>query len=276
MAAQRVRRWAWLGAVTGLLLALLVFAPARWLGAALGSLSGDKLQLVNARGTVWNGQGDLLLSGGEGSRGQTALPQGIRWTLGPTWLDGPALRARLSSPCCTEQPLVISVRPGLASTEIQLDAFSSRWPAAMLVGLGTPWNTLRLDGQLLLQSPGFSVAWHSGRAKLNGQVVIEAHDLATRVSTLRPLGSYRVDITTQADGDEARLALTTHRRRFAAARQWPVGRRSFALPWRCPRRTRQRGRAGQPAEHHSTARRHTLRAYVRIRVRPGLRDRIKP
>jgi general secretion pathway protein N len=209
MAPHRARRWAWLGAVTGLLAALLVFAPARWLGAILGSLSGDKLQLVNARGTVWSGQGDLLFSGGEGSRGQTALPQGIRWTLRPAWSQGPALQASLSSPCCAELPLTLSVRPGLGNAEVRFDAFSSRWPAAMLVGLGTPWNTLRLDGQLQLQSPGFSVAWHSGRPQLNGQIVIEAQDLATRVSTLRPLGSYRVDITAMAEGDEAQLALST-------------------------------------------------------------------
>lgn len=209
MAPQRARRWAWLGAITGLLAALLVFAPARWLAAAVGKLSGDKLQLVNTRGTAWNGQGDLLFSGGEGSRGQTALPQGIRWTLGPTWSQGPALRASLSSPCCTDQPLTLSVHPGLGNAEIRFDAFSSHWPAAMLVGLGTPWNTLRLDGQLLLQSPGFTVAWHSGRPQLKGQIVIEAHDLATRVSTLRPLGSYRVEITARAEGDEAHLALTT-------------------------------------------------------------------
>ena len=229
MAAYQAKRWAWLGAVGGLLIALVVFAPARWLGAALGSLSGDKLQLVNARGTVWDGQGDLLLSGGEGSRGQTALPQGIRWTLGPGWAQGPVLRARLTSPCCTEQPLVVSVRPGLGSTDIQLDAFSSRWPAAMLVGLGTPWNTLRLDGKLLLQSPGFSVAWNSGRPRLKGQIVIEAHDLATRVSTLRPLGSYRVEITTEAEGDEARLALTTLRGglRLQGNGQWVGGRLRF-------------------------------------------------
>jgi general secretion pathway protein N len=229
MAPHRARRWAWLGAITGLLAALLVFAPARWLGAALGSLSGGKLQLVNTRGTAWNGRGDLLFSGGEGSRGQTALPQGIRWTLRPAWSQGPALRARLSSPCCTEQPLTLTVRSGLGNAEVRFDAFSSRWPAAMLVGLGTPWNTLRLDGQLVLQSPGFSVAWNSGRPKLVGQIVIEAHDLATRVSTLRPLGSYRIDITARAEGDEAHLALTTLNGglQLQGKGQWVGGRLRF-------------------------------------------------
>lgn len=229
MAAHRARRWAWLGAVTGLLVALLVFAPARWLAVALSQVSGDKLQLVNTRGTAWNGQGDLLFSGGEGSRGQTALPQGIRWTLRPAWAQGPALRARLSSPCCTDQPLTLSMRAGLGDADIRFDAFSSRWPAAMLVGLGTPWNTLRLDGQLLLQSPGFTVAWHSGRPQLNGQIVIEAHDLATRISTLRPLGSYRVDITANAKGDEAQLALTTLSGglQLQGSGQWVGGRLRF-------------------------------------------------
>lgn len=209
MTTPRTRRWAWLGTLTGLLIALLAFAPARWLGAALHTLSEGKLQLVNPRGTVWSGRADLLLSGGEGSRGQTALPQGIRWTIGPGWSQGPLLRARLSSPCCTEQPLVIAMHPGLSGSDIRFDAFNSRWPAAMLVGLGTPWNTLRLDGQLLLQSPGLVIAWNSGRPLLKGQLVIEARDLATRVSTLRPLGSYRVEITTRPEGNAAHLALNT-------------------------------------------------------------------
>lgn len=208
MAVQRSRRWAWWGAITGLLVATLVFAPARWLGSVLASLTDDKLQLLNARGTVWNGQGDLLLSGGAGSKGQTALPEGIRWKLGLGWSAGPALRAHVSSPCCTEHPIVMTLQPGLGSAQVRFDAFSSRWPAAMLVGLGTPWNTLRLDGQLLLQSPGFAVAWNRGRPSLQGQIIVEAHDLATRVSTLRPLGSYRVEVQAGAN-DQANLSLAT-------------------------------------------------------------------
>jgi general secretion pathway protein N len=209
MASHHAVRWSWLGGCAGLLIALLVFAPARWLGMALDSATGGRVQLVNTRGSVWNGQGDVLLSGGEGSRGQTALPQGVRWTLAPGWQQGPVMRARLISPCCTEQPIGITLRPGLGSADVQFAAFSSRWPAALLVGLGTPWNTLRLDGQLLFQSPGFSVAWHDGRPQLKGRLVIEARDLATRVSTLRPLGSYRVELRARPEGDQATLALTT-------------------------------------------------------------------
>jgi general secretion pathway protein N len=207
MASPKAIRWMWL--VTGLLLAVVLFAPARWLGWALETASGGRVQLANTRGTVWSGQGELLLSGGEGSRGQTALPQGLHWRLRPSWHGGPTLKARLSSPCCTEQPVTLRLRPGLDSAALQFGAFNSRWPAALLVGLGTPWNTLRLDGQLMVQSPGFTVAWHSGRPQVQGQLIIEGHDLATRVSTLRPLGSYRIDMQAGPEGDQATLALST-------------------------------------------------------------------
>jgi general secretion pathway protein N len=207
MTPPKAIRWIWLA--TGLLLALVVFAPASWLGWALDAASGGRVQLANTRGTVWSGQGELLLSGGEGSRNQTALPQGLRWTLRPSWHSGPTLKARLTSPCCTEQPVTLRLRPGLDSAALQFGAFNSRWPAALLVGLGTPWNTLRLDGQLLVQSPGFSVAWHSGRPQVQGQLIIEGHDLATRVSTLRPLGSYRIDMQARPEGDQATLSLST-------------------------------------------------------------------
>lgn len=202
-------RWAWLGATLGVVLALVVFAPALWVGTLLFHLSNGTVQLLNTHGTVWSGRGDLLLSGGEGSRGQTALPHGLRWTLRPGWSQGPVLRMTLASPCCTEQPMSVALRPGLGGAQVRVDSFSSHWPAAMLVGLGTPWNTLRMDGQLLVQSPGFSVALTGGSPRLDGLLVVEAHDLATRVSTLRPLGSYRVEFRSVGDGDHTALKLAT-------------------------------------------------------------------
>ena len=52
-------RWAMLGALIGIALALCLFAPARWLAAGLSQWSNGHLQLVNARGTVWTGTAGL-------------------------------------------------------------------------------------------------------------------------------------------------------------------------------------------------------------------------
>ena len=54
-------RWAVLGALLGILVAVALWAPARWLADALAGWTGGRLQLVNPRGTVWNGQAGVVL-----------------------------------------------------------------------------------------------------------------------------------------------------------------------------------------------------------------------
>lgn len=223
-------RLGWLGALLGLTLALLLFAPARWLAQGLDSASGGQVQLVNTRGTVWDGQADLLLTGGEGSRSLTALPQGLRWQLRPTWAaGGPALRLQLTAPCCTPQPLRLTVRPGWQGAQLQVAGFQSQWPTELLTGLGTPWNTLRLEGQLQLQSPGLELQWAAGRSRVQGALTIEALDIASRLSTLRPLGSYRIALNAPSGGESATVALQTLRGelQLKGEGQWVGGRLRF-------------------------------------------------
>jgi len=230
MPSPWARRLAWFGALLGLGLALLLFAPARWLAQALTSASDGRFQLVNTHGTVWNGQADLLLTGGAGSRTQSALPQGRRWQLRPTWTEGqPAARLQLSAPCCTPRPLAFTALPGWQGGQLKLAAFQSQWPTGLLVGLGTPWNTLRLEGQLGLQSPGLHVRWQAGRTQLQGGLTIEALDMASRLSTLRPLGSYRIELQAPAGTDSATVALQTLRGelQLQGQGQWVGGRLRF-------------------------------------------------
>lgn len=210
MATVGPRRAAWAGALLGLLLALLVFAPARWLAQAVDRATSGQLQLVNTRGTVWQGQADLVLTGGEGSRTRTALPLGVQWHILPTLVDAtPSLRVRLNAPCCTPRPLDLSLLPRWAGMELRLATLDSHWPAELLSGLGTPWNTLRLEGELALQSDGFTLRLEQGRARLQGTLVVEALDMASRLSTLRPLGSYRFALRAAEDGHTALLDLST-------------------------------------------------------------------
>jgi general secretion pathway protein N len=223
-------RIAWLGALLGLVAALLVFAPARWLAQFITSSTGGQLQLVNASGTVWRGQADLVLTGGQGSQTRTSLPQGVQWRLSPTLVSGiPGLALQLNAPCCTTRPMAMTARPSVGGGELRLAAFSSRWPAELLTGLGTPWNTLRMEGLLSLQSEGLTLRWDSGRGSLQGAMALEALDLASRLSTLRPLGSYRMDLQAEADGNTTRLTLKTlsGRLQLQGQGQWVGGRLRF-------------------------------------------------
>lgn len=203
-------RWAWLGAGLGLLISTAWFAPASWLAAALAWGSNGKVQIVNTRGSVWHGQGDLLLTGGEGSRTESALPQGLRWRLNPTWAERqPAMALALETPCCAEQPMRFTLLPGLKGSTLRVAAFVSHWPAVLLTGLGTPWNTLRPEGLLAMQSQGLSGQLVDGRLRLQGALQVDALDMTSRLSTLRPLGSYRVNLQATPEGNSASLQLQT-------------------------------------------------------------------
>lgn len=197
------------GLVFGLLIGVLLFAPARWLGQAVEALTEGRVLLHQAEGTIWDGRSRISLADGPRGRERRFLPEGLRWQLRPgwgeSWKSGPALRAEINAPCCTTQPLRVSVhslfggQPGITLAEHR-----SRWPADWLSGLGAPFNTLALQGQLLLQTPG--LRWQDGR--LSGEVELQALDISSALSTLRPLGSYRVQVTAEG-GAEPRFALTT-------------------------------------------------------------------
>ena len=170
-------RWAVAGVCLGALPALVLWAPARWLATGVQQASGGQLQLQQARGTVWNGSARLVLTGGADSQDQAALPGRLQWQLRPAW-NG--LSARLTADCCipATAPLQVQVALGLGAVRAQVADGQSQWPAAALAGLGTPWNTVQPQGRLQMQ----------------GQVQLDALGLSSRLSTLRPMGSYRLQV----------------------------------------------------------------------------------
>jgi general secretion pathway protein N len=184
--------WAVAGALLGLVIALLLFAPARWVAETVRERSGGRVLLNDARGTVWRGSARLVLSGGEGSADSATLPTRLDWRLRPRW-NGMA--AEISSACCTSQPITARSALRWGGQELDVGDGASRWPAGVLTGLGTPWNTLQLDGELRLVTKGLSVEWVAGRLAVAGQAELTAQRLSSRLSTLRPMGSYRLTLS---------------------------------------------------------------------------------
>lgn len=184
--------WAWVGGVGGALGALLWYAPAAWLAMAVASATAGQVQIADARGTVWQGSGQLVLTGGTDSNDAAVLPDRVQWTLRPT-LSG--LQGGVLAQCCSAAPLQLDMSPRWTGAKLGLSAVKINLPADVLSGLGTPWNTLSPQGKLTLSSDNLSVEWAQGRAVLTGNASLDMTDISSRLSTLRPLGDYRLDLT---------------------------------------------------------------------------------
>ncbi len=182
--------WAFAGTLAGLALALLVFAPAHWLGKAIFSLTQGQVQLIQTRGTVWAGSARLMLS--DGSVAGTLLPGRLDWQVRLGLL---ALNLELRADCCTTQPLQARLSGLFGHADLAISDATSVWPASVLSGLGTPWNTLQASGSLQLSTQGLSFEWLDGHAVLTGRAVLDALTMSSPLSSLKPMGSYRVVLT---------------------------------------------------------------------------------
>ncbi len=219
-------RWAFLGGLLGLAVTLVAFAPARWAAWAVERTSEGRLRLDSPRGTVWNGSAGLVVTGGAGSRDAATLPSRVFWQLRPAL---PAtLRVRLAADCCTRSPLeaTVSWSPGVVRWALA-DGPASHWPSDWLAGLGTPWNTLGLEGGLELATRQLRLEWRAQRLQVSGRAEVTVRDAATRLTPLRPVGSYRL---TLEGGAVPSLHLETLQGglQLSGRGQWVGGRLRFA------------------------------------------------
>ena len=185
------------GASLGLCIALLIWAPARWLAWGVALASQGHVQWLNPRGTLWAGSAHLVLSGGRGSLDQQALPGRLHWTLIPHW-TGLSLRWRAD--CCMDAPAQLHFRPGWNTLQMRVDDHRSQWPAGLLSGLGAPWNTLQAEGQLAWRSESLQLHWAQGRLQMQGLAELTVRNLSSRLSPLQPVGSYLIQLSGTPEG----------------------------------------------------------------------------
>jgi len=153
-------------------------APAAWLGDWLQAHT--RVRLLDARGTVWHGSALVGISDG---RQTTLIPGRIEWTVDEL---GPRRFAARVSHAWFMLPLALSVD----GTGVQVRQGNARLPAGVLAGTGAPFNTLRPGGVL-------EVAWTDTQIRgtsLKGEVQVDWRDAQSALSTVVPLGSYRLTV----------------------------------------------------------------------------------
>ena len=181
-----------LGLCVGMLCALVWQAPAAWLAAAVQAASQDRVQLRQPQGTLWQGSAQWVLASGAGAQDALALPQRVQWHIQPQ--ADASLRIDIHVACCTPQPVQLWARPQWSGIALEWGAGVSEWPLAWMAGLGAPWNTLGLEGQARLQTQGLRWQWDGQSGQLQGLAQLQLLSVSSRLSTLRPLGSYALEI----------------------------------------------------------------------------------
>ena len=115
---------------------------------------------------------------------------------------------------------------GWQGMRIDLANQQSQWPAQWLVGLGAPWNTVQLEGSMQLRTENLNWQSKAGTPTVQGLAELTLAQLATPLSTLKPLGTYRLRLQ---GGDTMAVSLATLEGglQLSGAGQWANGRLQF-------------------------------------------------
>jgi general secretion pathway protein N len=150
-------------------------------------------RLINPSGTIWNGSAMLAISDGQQAR---VIPGRLSWTM--AWHEVRAGRIGLA----LQHPVLQSAL-NIASNgrSVELSPGEIRLPAALLVALGAPFNTIRPGGTL-------HASWDALRimpGKVAGFVQVDWEDAQSALSPIVPLGNYRLTLLGRESGAEVAL-----------------------------------------------------------------------
>jgi general secretion pathway protein N len=182
------RTFAWIALPTlAVIVTVLAFLPAAWLGPMVERQTGGRLTLGDAQGTLWRGSAFVGGAPGEGGAVTPLLPGRFTWRLSPLVLFGD-----VSMDLANDQALAQPVHVSGSWSQWQVSAGQLLLPAEGLAGLGAPLNTLALTGTIKLSWNLLDIARQGNTVAVSGHTVLALTDMGSRMSPIKPLGTYEM------------------------------------------------------------------------------------
>jgi general secretion pathway protein N len=175
-----MKRWSL--AVIGLVvyvIGIIATAPATLLDASLQGIGQGKLRLVEARGTLWSGSGQIEI---RDSGGRAGVAKSVAWRI----LPESVLRGQLVCEVKLGQAKPFPVT--LSLSRIELEKADVSIPATAL-GLSLPkLAPLGLTGELLLHVAYLSIE----RKQIHGNLTLQWREAGSALTPVSPLGDYEL------------------------------------------------------------------------------------
>jgi general secretion pathway protein N len=193
-----------LAGMASVALTVMIFFPASWMASMAEKQTAGRLTLGDAHGTLWRGSA-FIGGAASGSDPLTPLlPGRFSWRLSPLVLLG-SIDAELENAEALSQPII--VKGNWHQWEVSPAAILL--PAERLTALGAPLNTVQPAGQMRLSWEPLQLKRQNGTIGMFGAMHLEMNDLASRLSPVKPLGSY--DLALAWNGTHAAVTLKTVR-----------------------------------------------------------------
>lgn len=176
-----------LAGVASAVLTVLAFFPAAWIASMVEKQTEGRLTLGDAQGTLWRGSAFI---GGAASASDAVtplLPGRFSWQLSPLILLA-SVDAELENAAALSQ--TISVTGNWHQWHVSPAAILL--PAERLAALGAPLNTVQPSGQMRLSWGPLQLARQDGTIGMTGSMNLDMNDIASRLSPIKPLGSYNL------------------------------------------------------------------------------------
>ncbi len=212
MIKQKLGRWpstfVAVGAFFTALVVLILSAPASFADVGLNQATQGRLRLADASGTLWRGKGKLVLADlgadvASDVKSQTVtglvLPGEFEWTIAGLPLFLGRISAQMSG-----VGLITPIQLEGGLNELKISASRLVLPTVDLSRMGSPWNTFKPQASL-------DVRWDNmvlRQGQFDGKAAFELKDIASALTSVRPLGSYRVDVVGSGASADVKLLTT--------------------------------------------------------------------
>ena len=198
---HHIAMWS-LAGIISIVFTALMFFPAAWMTLILENQTAGRFTLGDVHGTLW--RGSAFIGGApNGSDPVTPLlPGRFLWRLSPMVLLG-SVDVELENAEALSQP--ISVTGSWHQWQVSPSAILL--PAERLATLGAPLNTVQPSGLMRLSWEPLQLTQQNEKIEIDGAMNLEMTDVASRLSPVKPLGSY--DLALDWHGVQASMKLKT-------------------------------------------------------------------
>ncbi|MBC3872253.1 type II secretion system protein N [Undibacterium flavidum] len=181
---------------------VLYFLPASWVGSLIEKQTMGRVSLGDIQGSFWRGSAFVGVAVDNKSAVTPLFPGRFNWQISPAILLG--------------QVAVVLENTSVMSAPLKIDGNFQQWqispnslslPPERLEGLGAPLNTIGPSGKINLRWGQLEASLINGQTLLNGHMQLEMNEMASRASSIKPLGSYAMEFDWR--GDTANLVLST-------------------------------------------------------------------